>query len=143
MRLTLVQHACRVYFSGIRSRDRPRLFFKYGIIEHRADTMAKPLGMELNGTPMRQRRRRRILYCPASGTTACHASYRILIARVTRPVPIYRGAYRWFYSLYGSRWLATVHYGAGKRTNDRQLYAGLLTRRGWMASLGGGISGSL
>jgi len=30
----------------------------------------------------------------ASGTMVCHASYRILIERVTWPLSIYRGAYR-------------------------------------------------
>ncbi|KYN34185.1 hypothetical protein ALC56_11291, partial [Trachymyrmex septentrionalis] len=55
--------------------------------EHRADTMAKSLRMERNGTPTR-----RILYCLQTGRQ-CHASYRILIARVTRPLPIYRSAY--------------------------------------------------
>ncbi|KYQ57613.1 hypothetical protein ALC60_03575 [Trachymyrmex zeteki] len=58
--------------------------------EHRADTMAKSLRMERNGTSTR-----RILYCLQTGQQ-CHASYRILIARVTRSVPIYRDAlWRW------------------------------------------------
>lgn len=107
-RLTLIQYACRVYFSGIRSRRRTepkaplRVWHRRqrrASARHNGATMS--LGMEQSGTsastttttatrPTTATTATMDFVLSASGTTACHASYRILITRVTRTaVPTY------------------------------------------------------